>query len=155
MTLSQRVAMNSDELSALLHLLETDSRYKLVLTFDSEEEKIQPPMIGQESAAESSIATILRELGIQPHLKGYEYLKTAIKLKSSRGEEMESITKHLYPEVAKRHKTTGGKVEHGIRHAIEGAWSRAYEPSEEDALLKIREKIFGYSSAMSKRKPTN
>ena len=89
---------------------------------------------------------LLSQLGVPPHLKGCQYLKTAVVLCTQSMEELEGITKRLYPDIARMHHTAGETVEHAIRHAIEAAWQRGDE--------NVQKKLFGYSRMEGKR-PTN
>ena len=81
------------------------------------------------------------------HLKGYHYLRDAIILSGKDMEVVSSVTKLLYPTIAKHFKTTDQKVERAIRNAIEVSWSRGN--------VEIFEKIFGYSVASGRTRPTN
>lgn len=81
------------------------------------------------------------------HLKGYHYLRDAIILSGKDMEVVSSVTKLLYPTIAKHFKTTDQKVERAIRNAIEVAWSRGN--------VETFEKIFGYSVASGRTRPTN
>ena len=96
---------------------------------------------------EKCVSEHLKQLGISQHLKGYNYIKYGTLNCIKHPEDIESITKVLYPKIAKKYNTTPGKVEHGIRHAIKGAWDK--EQSKE------WEKVFGkgYSERISR--PTN
>lgn len=87
----------------------------------------------------------LKKLGVPAHLKGYNYIFDAILMYNS--SEMISVTKSLYPTIAKKHYTTPSRVERDIRHAIEVICSRAD--------ISIIEEIFGYSIDAIKGKPTN
>ncbi len=90
----------------------------------------------------------LHELGIPSNLSGYKYLKTALKLLVEGKVSSDfSVTKELYPEVAKLHGKTSQQVERAIRHAIEVAYDRGD--------LKFWEALFGYSASYKKGKPTN
>jgi len=93
------------------------------------------------------ITEILREIGVPAHIKGYSYMREAIKIVVSRPEMLGQITKELYPRVAHKFATTPSRVERAIRHAIEVAWSRG----------KVEEidEIFGYTIDNAKGKPTN
>lgn len=93
------------------------------------------------------VTDIIHQIGVPAHIKGYHYLRTAIILSISDGEMINSITKLLYPTVAKIYKTTSSRVERAIRHAIEIAWDRG----DIDTLNSI----FGYTVATCKGKPTN
>ncbi|MGN1365089.1 MAG: sporulation initiation factor Spo0A C-terminal domain-containing protein, partial [Victivallis vadensis] len=70
------------------------------------------------------ISDIMRQIGVPAHIKGYQYLRTAIKLSINDSEMLGSVTKLLYPTVAKMYNTTASRVERAIRHAIEVAWDR-------------------------------
>ena len=81
------------------------------------------------------------------HLKGYHYLRDAIILSGKDMEVVSSVAKLLYPTIAKHFKTTDQKVERAIRNAIEVSWSRGN--------VETFEKIFGYSVASGRTRPTN
>lgn len=81
------------------------------------------------------------------YLKGYHYLRDAIILSGKDMEVVSSVTKLLYPTIAKHFKTTDQKVERAIRNAIEVSWSRGN--------VETFEKIFGYSVASGRTRPTN
>lgn len=87
------------------------------------------------------------EIGVPAHLKGYHYLRDAIILSGKDMEVVSSVTKLLYPTIAKHFKTTDQKVERAIRNAIEVSWSRGN--------VETFEKIFGYSIATGRTRPTN
>ena len=70
------------------------------------------------------ISNIFITVGIPAHIKGYQFLREAIKLTINRPEIINSITKELYPAIAKQFNTSASKVERAIRHAIEVGWSR-------------------------------
>lgn len=96
---------------------------------------------------ETEITHVLHEVGVPAHIKGYLYLRESIDMIYHEIELLGSITKTLYPDVAKKYKTTSSRVERAIRHAIEVAWSRG----NVDAISKI----FGYTVNVNKSKPTN
>ena len=77
-----------------------------------------------EQNLENDVTQILHEIGIPAHIKGYQYLRDAIIISVTDQEIMMSVTKVLYPTIAKTHQTTPSRVERAIRHAIEVAWSR-------------------------------
>lgn len=100
-----------------------------------------------EEIIESKVTGIIHKIGIPAHIKGYKYLRCAI-IKSIVDEDIiNSVTKELYPQVAKTYNTTPPRVERAIRHAIELAWSRG----ETETLNKL----FGYTIQSHKGKPTN
>lgn len=94
-----------------------------------------------------SITSILHELGVPSHIKGYQYIRESIMIVYDRPEIIGGITKELYPEVAKKYDTTVSRVERAIRHAIEVSWNRGSWDLMED--------IFGHSIDIDKAKPTN
>ena len=93
------------------------------------------------------VSDIMRQIGVPAHIKGYHYLREAIILSINDSDIMGSVTKILYPTVAKMFKTTSSRVERAIRHAIEVAWDRG----DVDTLSSY----FGYTIQSSRGKPTN
>lgn len=100
-----------------------------------------------ERNLESDVTNIIHEIGVPAHIKGYQYLRDAIIMSVSDMEMLNSITKILYPTIAKKHQTTPSRVERAIRHAIEVAWSRGK--------MDTIEELFGYTVNGGKGKPTN
>jgi len=100
-----------------------------------------------ERTLEAEVTNIIHEIGVPAHIKGYQYLRDAIIMSVNDGEMLSSITKRLYPTIAKNHKTTPSRVERAIRHAIEVAWSRGK--------MDTIEELFGYTVSSRKGKPTN
>lgn len=96
---------------------------------------------------ETEVTSIIHEIGVPAHIKGYQYLRDAIIMSINDMEILNSITKLLYPSIAKRHKTTPSRVERAIRHAIEVAWSRGK--------MDTIDQLFGYTINNGKGKPTN
>lgn len=96
---------------------------------------------------DANITSIIHEIGVPAHIKGYMYLREAISMVYNDIELLGSITKVLYPDIAKKFNTTASRVERAIRHAIEVAWSRGNIDSISS--------LFGYTVSMSKAKPTN
>jgi len=96
---------------------------------------------------EASITNIIHEIGVPAHIKGYMYLREAISMVYHDIELLGSITKILYPDIAKKYNTTSSRVERAIRHAIEVAWSRGN--------IESISALFGYTVNVSKAKPTN
>lgn len=101
----------------------------------------------RERTLEADVTNIIHEIGVPAHIKGYQYLRDAIIMTVNDGEMLGSITKRLYPTIAKNHKTTSSRVERAIRHAIEVAWSRGK--------MDTIEELFGYTVSSRKGKPTN
>ena len=96
---------------------------------------------------EADVTNIIHEIGVPAHIKGYQYLRDAIILSVNDMEMLNSITKVLYPTIAKKHQTTPSRVERAIRHAIEVAWSRGK--------MDTIDALFGYTVSTGKGKPTN
>ncbi len=96
---------------------------------------------------EQYVTDIMLDLGVPAHLKGYHYLRDAIILSGKDMEVVSSVTKLLYPTIAKHFKTTNQKVERAIRNAIEVSWERG-NPDTFD-------KLFGYSVLSGRVRPTN
>ena len=99
------------------------------------------------SSIESRITQIMRDVGVPAHIKGYQYMRDAVLLVIDDIELISSVTKRLYPELAKRYKTTPSRVERAIRHAIEVAWTRGQ--------VETIHELFGYTINTKKGKPTN
>ena len=93
------------------------------------------------------VTSVIHEIGVPAHIKGYQYLREAIKIAVNDMEVINAITKVLYPQVAKTFSTTPSRVERAIRHAIEVAWDRGD--------LEVLQSFFGYTVSNSKGKPTN
>lgn len=100
-----------------------------------------------ELSLETDVTNIIHEIGVPAHIKGYQYLRDAIMMSVNDSEMLNSITKQLYPTIAKQHKTTPSRVERAIRHAIEVAWSRGK--------MDTIDELFGYTVNNGKGKPTN
>jgi two-component system response regulator (stage 0 sporulation protein A) len=96
---------------------------------------------------DANITSIIHEIGVPAHIKGYQYLREAITMVYNNIEILGAITKTLYPAIAEKYKTTPSRVERAIRHAIEVAWTRGNIDSISH--------LFGYTINISKSKPTN
>jgi two-component system response regulator (stage 0 sporulation protein A) len=96
---------------------------------------------------ETQVTKIIHQIGVPAHIKGYQYLRTAILLTIQDSDIINSVTKVLYPSVAKKYATTTSRVERAIRHAIEVAWDRG----DVDTLNSY----FGYTIQNNRGKPTN
>ncbi len=94
-----------------------------------------------------SISKLLHDLGIPSHIKGYQFLRDAVKMIFDDPNIVGGITKELYPELANKYNTTVSRVERSIRHAVEVSWNRGD--------LKLMENIFGHSVDIDRAKPTN
>ena len=144
--------MNSYEKSVLESL---DSIQRILIQISEDVKSLAKT--NQEESSESSAKTssievrvskALEELGIPKNIRGYRYLRYAIIIKFKKEDEMQSITKELYPAVAERfHSSSVGSVERAIRHAIEVAWNRGS--------VEKQHELFGYTIASQKGNPTN
>lgn len=96
---------------------------------------------------EAQVTKIIHQIGVPAHIKGYQYLRTAILMAVEDAGVINAVTKVLYPTVAKTYKTTSSRVERAIRHAIEVAWDRGD--------VDVLNGFFGYTVQNSRGKPTN
>ncbi len=96
---------------------------------------------------ETIVTDYIHELGVPAHIKGYQYMRSAIMMVVENMELLNYITKQLYPEIAKKYSTTSSRVERAIRHSIEVAWNRGRPETMNE--------IFGYTIDNGKGKPTN
>ena len=100
-----------------------------------------------QANVEALVTSMIHEIGVPAHVKGYQYLREAIMIAVDDMDVINAITKVLYPQVAKKFSTTSSRVERAIRHAIELAWDRGD--------LETLQKFFGYTVSNTKGKPTN
>lgn len=96
---------------------------------------------------EASVTSVILEIGVPAHVKGYQYLREAIMLATGERDALNGVTKILYPSIARNHATTASRVERAIRHAIELAWDRGD--------METLQHYFGSTINSSKGKPTN
>ncbi len=110
---------------------------------------VRPTLAGPADSddIETQVTQIIHQIGVPAHIKGYQYLRTAILLTVKDSDIINSVTKVLYPSVAKKYSTTTSRVERAIRHAIEVAWDRG----DVDTLNSY----FGYTIQNNRGKPTN
>jgi len=106
-----------------------------------------PYQRAREANVEAMVTSMIHEIGVPAHIKGYQYLREAIIIAVKDMEVINAITKVLYPQVAKTFATTPSRVERAIRHAIEVAWDRGD--------LETLQRFFGYTVSNTKGKPTN
>ena len=119
-----------------------------LLTMIKEQSKTKDDVkLSDSLKLEKQISELLRQIGIPAHIKGYSFLRTAIDLSYHNPDYIGQVTKILYPDIARKFKTTGSRVERAIRHAIEVAWNRGN--------IDLIDEIFGYTISASKAKPTN
>lgn len=125
----------SERLRRLSEIREMDNKYSSV--------SVPAPA----NDLEAQVTKIIHQIGVPAHIKGYQYLRTAIMMTIDDTNIINSVTKVLYPSVAKKYDTTSSRVERAIRHAIEVAWDRGDIDTLND--------YFGYTIHNSRGKPTN
>lgn len=118
-----------------------------VKTIEELPKEVPPQEESIEDQLEKHVTSMLHEIGIPAHIKGYHYLRDSIIMAVMDMDVLNAITKVLYPTVAKKNLTTSSRVERAIRHAIEVAWSRGK--------LDTIDELFGYTINNGKGKPTN
>ena len=116
-----------------------------IISDDNYESDMAKPEFDKE--IEEKITNIFITVGIPAHIKGYQFLREAIKLSMENPDIINSITKKLYPSIAKKFDTSASKVERAIRHAIEVAWSRGK--------IENINSVFGLTVYTNNEKPTN
>lgn len=135
-------------------LMNADKEFQIMITVPSNSKKdtveAVPETPKPQKAVhdlEQDVTNMIHEIGVPAHIKGYQYLREAIMMSVEDSTMISSITKILYPTIAKRFQTTPSRVERAIRHAIEVAWSRGR--------METLDALFGYTINTGKGKPTN
>ena len=135
-------------------LLNTGKEFQIMITVPSSgkgstavKEGEKPKYATPVHDLEQDVTDMIHEIGVPAHIKGYQYLREAIIMSVEDPSMISSITKILYPTIAKRFQTTSSRVERAIRHAIEVAWSRGR--------METLDALFGYTINTGKGKPTN
>ena len=101
----------------------------------------------RERDLETQVTNVIHQIGVPAHIKGYQYIRSAIMMVIEDSSIINAVTKVLYPSVAKEYGTTASRVERAIRHAIEVAWDRGD--------IETLNSYFGYTIQNSRGKPTN
>lgn len=140
---ANEIFLDESSLRELFTVLQKQQNIKIVISVETEPTEEKETSVGMEKI----VGHHLKRLGIPLHLNGYQYIKYGIVRCLKCPEEMESVTKILYPNIARKYHTSAAKVEHGIRHAIGKAW--AGKPEEE------WERLLGSLGKNGKGKPTN
>ncbi len=135
----QYLMLKPCDMTALVERLEELRGGQSVKTFPSHN--------SGKTSIEAMVTSIIHEIGVPAHIKGYQYLREAIIIAVNDMDVINAITKVLYPQVAKAFQTTPSRVERAIRHAIEVAWDRGD--------LDTLQRFFGYTVSNTKGKPTN
>ena len=135
-------------------LMNADKEFQIMITVpstqknDADVQAAEAPKVQKPSRdLEQDVTNMIHEIGVPAHIKGYQYLREAIMMSVEDPAMISSITKILYPTIAKRFQTTPSRVERAIRHAIEVAWSRGR--------METLDALFGYTINTGKGKPTN
>ena len=145
----------------LTDLMNANKEFQIMITVPGEDSVqegnvsrfvIEPGKSGDKKAKkehnlEQDVTDMIHEIGVPAHIKGYQYLREAIMMAVEDIDMLNSITKVLYPTIAKKFQTTPSRVERAIRHAIEVAWSRGR--------METLDALFGYTVSTGKGKPTN
>ena len=154
-----KITQKAIELGAEYYLAKPFDLDTLITRVRQLKTQIKPPVeksinffgqIGQKNYAiglETKITSILHEIGVPAHIRGYHYMREAIIMAVDDLDVLNYITKELYPTIAKKCNTTPSRVERAIRHAIEVAWARGK--------VEIIDSMFGYTINNHKGKPTN
>lgn len=153
-TLNVTASRDEEQFYRILNnLMSANKEFQIMITVPSgtkeEDAKIADTVI-QTSVTrdlEKDVTDMIHEIGVPAHIKGYQYLREAIMMSVQDVEMLGSITKVLYPTIAKKYQTTPSRVERAIRHAIEVAWSRGR--------METLDALFGYTINTGKGKPTN
>jgi two-component system response regulator (stage 0 sporulation protein A) len=127
--------------------VESLCRHIVSLTKNRSGEAQEAEQDEQAPDMETQVTKIIHQIGVPAHIKGYQYLRAAILMTINDSEVINSVTKILYPGIAKKYQTTTSRVERAIRHAIEVAWDRG----DVDTLNSY----FGYTIQNNRGKPTN
>ena len=145
----------SDKVYRILgDLMQADKEFQIMITVPSSAPKTPGTLKKKETQTktvmhdlEKDVTDMIHEIGVPAHIKGYQYLREAIMISVEDTSMLGSITKILYPTIAKKFQTTPSRVERAIRHAIEVAWSRGR--------METLDSLFGYTIDNGKGKPTN
>ena len=115
--------------------------------FQAAEQANGEPQLETQLQLEHAVTDIIHDIGVPAHIKGYQYLRVAITMAVMDSSILDSVTKRLYPSVARQFQTTSSRVERAIRHAVEVAWDRGN--------VETLNSYFGYTIHNNKGKPTN
>ena len=135
-------------------LIHTEREFQIMITVPSgrktlrtaeKETEVLPKALSYD--LERDVTDMIHEIGVPAHIKGYQYLREAIMMSVEDPEMLGSITKVLYPTIARKYQTTSSRVERAIRHAIEVDWNRGK--------METLDAMFGYTINTGKGKPTN
>ena len=152
-TLNVTASRDQEQFYRILNnLISTNKEFQIMITVPSamkegDVQNVDMLQIPVQHDLEKDVTDMIHEIGVPAHIKGYQYLREAIMMSVEDVEMLGSITKVLYPTIAKKYQTTPSRVERAIRHAIEVAWSRGR--------METLDALFGYTINTGKGKPTN
>ena len=152
-TLNVTASRDQEQFYRILNnLISTNKEFQIMITVPSamkegDVQNVDMLQIPVQHDLEKDVTDMIHEIGVPAHIKGYQYLREAIMMSVADVEMLGSITKVLYPTIAKKYQTTPSRVERAIRHAIEVAWSRGR--------METLDALFGYTINTGKGKPTN
>ncbi len=152
-TLNVTASRDQEQFYRILNnLISTNKEFQIMITVPSamkegDVKNVDMLQIPVQHDLEKDVTDMIHEIGVPAHIKGYQYLREAIMMSVEDVEMLGSITKVLYPTIAKKYQTTPSRVERAIRHAIEVAWSRGR--------METLDALFGYTINTGKGKPTN
>lgn len=142
---------NKEVYRILNDLMNQDKEFQIMITVPStgKAKEVQVEAVSKpvQHDLEQDVTNMIHDIGVPAHIKGYQYLREAIMMSVKDPVMISSITKVLYPTIAKQFQTTPSRVERAIRHAIEVAWSRGR--------METLDTLFGYTINTGKGKPTN
>ncbi len=142
---------NREVYKILNDLMNQNKEFQIMITVPSAEKQKNTTESASEKPTvhdlEQDVTNMIHDIGVPAHIKGYQYLREAIMMSVNDPTMISSITKLLYPTIAKKFQTTPSRVERAIRHAIEVAWSRGK--------METLDNLFGYTINTGKGKPTN
>ncbi len=142
---------NREVYRILNDLMNQNKEFQIMITVPSAEISKQTQVAEEAKVVvhdlEQDVTNMIHDIGVPAHIKGYQYLREAIMMSVKEPTMISSITKVLYPTIAKQFQTTPSRVERAIRHAIEVAWSRGR--------METLDTLFGYTINTGKGKPTN
>lgn len=152
-TLNVTASRDQEQFYRILNnLISTNKEFQIMITVPSamkegDVQNVDMVQMPVQHDLEKDVTDMIHEIGVPAHIKGYQYLREAIMMSVEDVEMLGSITKVLYPTIAKKYQTTPSRVERAIRHAIEVAWSRGR--------METLDALFGYTINTGKGKPTN
>lgn len=152
--INMSIAKDNEKIYRVINdLISQNKEFQIMITVPSaiqKEKRAEIPIVQipkEPHDLEKEVTDMIHDIGVPAHIKGYQYLREAIIMSVQDPLMISSVTKILYPTIAKKFQTTPSRVERAIRHAIEVAWSRGK--------METLDQLFGYTINTGKGKPTN